>query len=157
MTKPVIAAIQGYCLGGAAELALHADFRIAADDATIAFPEASLGLLPVWGGSQLLPRIVGRGRALDLLLTGRRLSGEEAASIGLVTESVPSERVLTRANTLAAFLATIPILSVRLIKRSVAMSYLPIGEGLQLERDFLAYLVLEERLNDSVASAGVTA
>jgi enoyl-CoA hydratase len=138
--KPVIAAIHGYCLGGATELVLHADFRIAADDAVIAFPEAALGMAPGWGGSQLLPRIVGRAVALDLLLTSRRVSGAEASALGLVTEAVPADRLRQRVAERAEALAKVPPLATRLIKRAVnAASTHSLEDGLLLERDMIAY------------------
>ena len=138
--KPVVAAIHGYCLGGAAELVLHADVRIAAEDAVLGFPEAALGMAPGWGGSQLLPRIVGRAAALDLLLTSRRVSGREAASLGLVNEAVPSAELDQRVAERAEALAAIPPMAVRLIKRAVnASDTLPLAEGMLLERDLIAY------------------
>jgi enoyl-CoA hydratase/carnithine racemase len=138
--KPVVAAIHGYCLGGAAELILHADLRIAAEDAVLGFPEAALGMAPGWGGSQLLPRIVGRAAALDLLLTSRRVSGREAAAIGLVNEAVPRDQFDERIAERAAVLAAVPPLAARLIKRAVnASAAQPIAEGFQLERDLIAY------------------
>ena len=89
-TKPVIAAIQGYCVGGGLELALACDFRVAGEDAVFIMPEVSLGSLPGSGGLQRLPRIVGVGVATDWILTGRRVSAEEAERRGLVTRLVPA-------------------------------------------------------------------
>lgn len=138
--KPVVAAIHGYCLGGAAELALHADFRVAAEDAVIAFPEVDLGMTPGWGGSQLLPRIAGRAVALDLLLTGRRISGVEAARLGVVHQAVPVDRLLPTARDLARSLATKSATVLRLVKRAVtAADHLSIADGIRLERDLTAY------------------
>jgi enoyl-CoA hydratase/carnithine racemase len=147
--KPVIAAIHGYCLGGAAELVLHADFRIAAEDAVLAFPEAMLGMAPGWGGSQLLPRIVGRAVALDLLLTGRRVSGREAAGLGLVNEAVPRDQLDARVAERAAVLAAVPPLAARIVKRAVnASSSSSVAEGFQLERDLIAYRFAASALAD---------
>lgn len=84
-TKPTLAAIHGYCLGGGVELALACDLRIAAPDASFAFPEVGLGLLPGAGGTQRLPRLIGVGPALDLVLTGRRIDAHEALRLGLVS------------------------------------------------------------------------
>jgi enoyl-CoA hydratase len=96
---PVIAAINGYCLGGGCELALACTFRFAADTAQIGQPEITLGAIPGYGGSQRLPRLVGRYRALDLILTGRRVPAAEALAIGLVTRVYPAASL--RAETLA--------------------------------------------------------
>lgn len=148
--KPVIASIHGYCLGGAAELVLHADFRVAAEDAVIAFPEATLGMAPGWGGSSLLPRIVGRAAALDLLLTGRRLSGTEAAALGLVTEAVPHADLDARVVERAEALAKVPPLAVRLVKRAVSASHtMSVAEGMLLERDLIAYRFAANTLAES--------
>jgi len=89
-SKPVIAAINGYCLGGGCELALACTFRFAAETAQIGQPEINLGAIPGYGGSQRLPRLVGRDRALDLILTGRRVPAAEALAIGLVTRVYPA-------------------------------------------------------------------
>ena len=86
--KPVIAAIHGYCMGGGMELALGCDIRFAASDAIFSLPETALGLIPGGGGTQRLPRLVGAGRAMDLLLSGDRLTAAEAKDIGLVTLSL---------------------------------------------------------------------
>lgn len=138
--KPVIAAIHGYCLGGATELVLHADFRFAAEDAVLAFPEAALGMAPGWGGSQLLPRIVGRAVALDLLLTSRRVSGREAAELGLVNAAVPAHQLDQYVTERADALAKVPPLATRLIKRAVnASNTMSIEEGMLLERDLITY------------------
>lgn len=138
--KPVVAAIHGYCLGGAAELVLHADFRIASEDAVIAFPEVDLGMTPGWGGSQLLPRIAGRAVALDLLMTGRRIDGSEAARLGVIHRAVARDELQTAARTLATQLAGKPSTAIRLVKRAVTMSdRLSIADGLRLERDLVAY------------------
>ncbi|MFN8636119.1 MAG: enoyl-CoA hydratase/isomerase family protein [Chloroflexota bacterium] len=149
--KPVIAAIHGYCLGGATELILHADFRVAAEDAVLAFPEAALGMAPGWGGSQLLPRIVGRATALDLLLTSRRVSGREAASLGLVNEAVPRDQLERHVADRASALAQIPPLATRLIKRAVnAAGEVSVAEGFRLERDMIAYRFAANALADGL-------
>ena len=88
MPKPTVAAIHGYCLGSGIEIAIACDIRIAADSATFGMPELGLGLIPAAGGTQLLPRLLGSGRALDLLLSGRRFTAGEALRYGLVTQVV---------------------------------------------------------------------
>jgi len=103
--KPVIAAINGYALGGGCELAMACTIRIAADTAKLGQPEINLGLIPGYAGTQRLARIVGRGRALELLLTGDQIPAHEAHRLGLVNRVVPAADLLAEAKTLAAALA----------------------------------------------------
>ena len=103
--KPVIAAVNGFALGGGCELALACSLRVAADTAVLGQPEIHLGLIPGFGGTQRLPRLVGKGVALDLLLTGRQVAADEALRLGLVTRVVPPGELMTAARTLAAELA----------------------------------------------------
>ncbi|HET8672744.1 MAG TPA: crotonase/enoyl-CoA hydratase family protein [Thermoleophilaceae bacterium] len=107
-TKPTIAAISGWCLAGGLELALWCDLRIAAEGSVLGFPERRWGVPLIDGGTQRLPRIVGLGRALDIILTGRMLQAEEALAMGLVNEIVPAGTHLERALELAAGLASFP-------------------------------------------------
>ncbi len=92
-TKPVIAALHGYCFGVGLELALACDFRIAADDLQLGFPEVTIGMIPGSGGTQRLGRLVGLGRAKDIVMRGRRIGAEEALALGLVTEVVPADEL----------------------------------------------------------------
>lgn len=117
--KVVVAAINGACLGGGNELALACDFRVASTEAQFGQPEITLGLVPGWGGMQRLPRLIGRGRALDLLLTGRTLSAHEAWSMGLVSEVVMTDQLPTRARDFARRFAALPPLAVAAIKERV--------------------------------------
>jgi enoyl-CoA hydratase len=103
--KPVIACIRGFALGGGCELALACTLRIAADDARFGQPEVKLGVIPGYGGSQRLPRLVGRGAALKMLLTGAIIDAQEAFRIGLVDEVVPAAELMQRAETLASEIA----------------------------------------------------
>jgi enoyl-CoA hydratase len=107
-TKPTIAAISGYCLAGGLELALWCDLRIATEGSMLGFPERRWGVPLIDGGTQRLPRIVGLGRALDLILTGRIIGAQEALTIGLLTELVPAGSHLERALALAEGLARFP-------------------------------------------------
>jgi enoyl-CoA hydratase/carnithine racemase len=100
--RPVIAAIRGYCFGGGLDLALACHVRIATPDATFAHPGGSLGIITGWGGTQRLPRLVGRPRALELFLIGRRVAGDEAREWGLVNAIVPSDDLLEAAIRIAA-------------------------------------------------------
>jgi enoyl-CoA hydratase len=107
-SKPTIAAISGFCLAGGLELALWCDLRIASETSTLGYPERRWGVPLIDGGTQRLPRIVGLGRALDLILTGRMVGAAEALSIGLITEVVPPGAHLERALGLAEGLASFP-------------------------------------------------
>jgi enoyl-CoA hydratase len=100
--KPVIAAVNGFALGAGCELALACSIRLAADTARFGQPETKLGLIPGYGGTQRLPRLIGKGRALQILLTGDRIDAYEALRIGLVNEVVPAAQLLPRAEALAA-------------------------------------------------------
>lgn len=117
--KPVIAAINGFALGGGCELAMACTLRIAADSARLGQPEVNLGLLPGYAGTQRLPRLVGKGAALELLLTGRTIKADEALRIGLVNRVVPAADLLAEAKKLATELAGKPPLSMRYIIEAV--------------------------------------
>jgi len=110
---PVIAAIEGYALGGGAEVAMACDIRIAASDARIGFKQITMGIMVGWGGGQRLRALVGRGRALELLLTGDIVTGEEAHHIGIVERVAPSGKALAEAEVLARQVAAQPPLAVR--------------------------------------------
>lgn len=134
MGKPVIAAINGYALGGGCELAMACTLRMAADSATLGQPEVNLGLTPGYGGTQRLPRLVGKGVALDLLLTGRQISAGEALGIGLVNRVVPGPELLAQAKQWAQDLATKAPVAVRLIIEAVNRgSELTLDRGAFLE------------------------
>jgi len=117
--KPVLAAINGFALGGGCELAMACTLRIAADSARLGQPEINLGLLPGFAGTQRLPRLVGKGVALELLLTGRHVTAEEALRIGLVNRVVPASSLLTDARAVATDLATKAPVAVRYILDAV--------------------------------------
>ncbi|GAB3598125.1 enoyl-CoA hydratase/isomerase family protein [Microbacterium tumbae] len=125
-TKPVVAAIQGFCVGGGMELALACDIRIAADDAIFAMPEVTLGSLPGSGGLQRLPQVVGVGVAKEWILTGRRVPAEEARLRGLVTEVVPRAELQDAALRIARDLAAKSALAMRLAK--VALTPDPLAD-----------------------------
>jgi enoyl-CoA hydratase len=133
-SKPTIAAISGWCLAGGLELALWCDLRIAATGSTLGFPERRWGVPLIDGGTQRLPRVVGLGRALDLILTGRMVGADEALAIGLVNELVGAGRHLDRALELAEAIGGFPQ-ETMLADRSAAIAGvdLPLAEGLALE------------------------
>jgi enoyl-CoA hydratase len=126
--KPVIACIRGYALGGGLELAMCCTFRLAADDAKLGLPELKLGVIPGYGGTQRLPRLVGRGMALKMLLTGETIGAAEALRIGLVDEVVPAAELLQRGEALArAIAAQAPL--------AVTAALLMVDEGIDLPLD----------------------
>jgi enoyl-CoA hydratase len=120
LSKPVIAAVNGFALGGGCELAMACTMRIAADTAKFGQPEINLGLIPGYAGSQRLPRLVGRGRALELLLLGHQITAEEAWRIGLVNRVVPAAKLMEEARALAQALAMKAPVAVRYILDAVA-------------------------------------
>lgn len=117
--KPVIAAINGYALGGGCELAMACTLRIAADSARLGQPEINLGLLPGYAGTQRLTRLVGKGRAMEMMLTGAPVPAEEAHRIGLVNRVVPAAELMTEARKLAAQLAAGAPIAIRYIINAV--------------------------------------
>lgn len=117
--KPVIAAVNGFALGGGCELAMACTLRVAADTAKFGQPEVKLGLMPGFAGTQRLPRLIGKGRALDLLLTGRVVDAQEALAIGLVNRVVPAGNLAAEARALAAVLAGLAPSALRSIMEAV--------------------------------------
>jgi enoyl-CoA hydratase len=137
--KPVIASINGFCLGGGLELALACDLRICASSATFALPEVSLGVVPGAGGTQRLPRIIGLGRALAMILTGDRVDAAEALRLGLVGRVVPDADLEAEAHALAARLAGHGQLALECAKAAVYRGFdAGLDAGLALEAEMNA-------------------
>jgi len=133
--KPVIAAVGGYALGGGCELAMMCDMLIAADSAKFGQPEIKLGVIPGAGGTQRLPRAVGKAKAMDLVLTGRMMGAEEAERAGLVSRVVPAAKLLDEAIEAATVIASMSIASVMMAKESVNRAFeSSLNEGLLFER-----------------------
>jgi enoyl-CoA hydratase len=133
-SKPTIAAISGWCLAGGLELALWCDLRIVTLDAKLGFPERRWGVPLIDGGTQRLPRIIGMGRALDMILSGRIVTAQEARDIGLVTEIVDRGRHVERALEYAEGLAAFPQDTMLADRRAALEGFgLPLAEGLALE------------------------
>lgn len=143
--KPVVAAVTGYALGGGCELALCADVRIAADDATLGQPEILLGIIPGAGGTQRLARLVGPAKAKDLIFTGRFVGAEEALAIGLVDRLVPASEVYGAAVEWASRFSRGPAVALRAAKAAVDTG-LEVGldAGLAIERQLFAELFATE-------------
>jgi enoyl-CoA hydratase len=132
--KPVIAAVNGYAFGGGCELALGCHIRLASDNAVMGLPEVGLGIIPGYGGTQRLPRLVGQGRALELILSGRRVKADEAERIGLVNRVVPQAELIAEAEKLAlAILKNGPIALEMALEAVVRGMTLPLPEGLRFE------------------------
>ncbi|MFF0727803.1 enoyl-CoA hydratase/isomerase family protein [Streptomyces sp. NPDC004134] len=143
--KPVVAAVNGYALGGGCELALCADIRIAGEGAKLGQPEILLGLIPGAGGTQRLARLVGPSRAKDMIFTGRMVKAAEALTIGLVDRVVPDAEVYEQAHAWAARLAKGPAMALRAAKESVDHGLeTDLETGLALERSWFAGLFATE-------------
>jgi enoyl-CoA hydratase len=123
LAQPTIAAVNGFALGGGCELALAADIRLASERAVFAQPEVTLGIPPGWGATQRLPRLIGPGLAAELILSGRRVSAEEAWRIGLVNAVYPADQLMTEANRLAATVAAASPRAVRAAKQALAVAF----------------------------------
>ncbi|MEK7286212.1 MAG: enoyl-CoA hydratase-related protein [Nitrospirota bacterium] len=141
MQKPIIAAINRFCLGGGLEVALACHMRIAGDRTRLGLPEVGLGIMPGFGGTQRLPRLVGMGKAMELILTGDLLSAEEAKAIGLVNRVVPEADVLKEAQGLAKKIATKGRPAVSAAMRAIlAESVHHLSSGLSLEAEIFGTL-----------------
>jgi enoyl-CoA hydratase len=132
--KPVIACINGFALGGGCELALACTLRIASSNARLGQPEVKIGIIPGYGGTQRLPRLIGKGAALKLILTGEAIPAAEALRLGLVDEVVAPDQLLPRAEQIAQTIAGMAPLAIRDAIRAVNSGYdLPLSSGLALE------------------------
>jgi len=139
--QPLIAAVHGYVLGSGIEIALCCDMRIASDDARFGLPEVGLGIIPAAGGTQTLPRTVGRARALEMLLTNRWIGAEEAYRIGLVNQVVSRDKLLLTAENMAKKIATYNPRAVRNAKKAVMGGLdVTLTEGLDLEKTLASQL-----------------
>ena len=134
--KPVIAAINGYALGGGLELAMECDIRIAAEHARLGQPEVVIGFMPGGGGTQRLPRFIPRAKAAEILLTGQHIDAQEAYRLGLVNRVVPLDKLMSTAKQYAEAICKNGPLGVRATKEAMIRGYnMTLEEGLQLERD----------------------
>lgn len=145
--KPVIAAVAGYALGGGCELAMMCDLIIAADTAKFGQPEITIGTMPGMGGTQRLPRSVGKAKAMDWCLTGRVIDAHEAERAGLVSRVVPAGRLLEEALAVAELIASFSLPAILRIKESINRAYeSSLAEGLLFERrEFHASFALEDQ------------
>lgn len=151
--KPWIAAVAGYALGGGCELAMMADFILAADSAKFGQPEITLGVTPGMGGSQRLTRAVGKAKAMELCLTGRMMDAAEAEAAGLVARVVPAGELLDEALKVGAKIAAMPPLAAIACKEAVNAAFeTPLAEGLRFERRLFAGLFGTEDQKEGMAA-----
>jgi len=149
--QPLIAAVHGYVLGSGIEIALCCDIRIASEDARFGLPEVGLGIIPAAGGTQTLPRTVGRGKALEMLLTSRWVDAQEAHQIQLVNRVVPREKLLESAKEMAEKIASNDPVAIRSAKQAVVRGLdLPLTEGLRLEKVLASQLRATARYKKAI-------
>lgn len=149
--KPVIAAVNGYAFGGGCELALACHLRLASENAVLGLPEVGLGIIPGYGGTQRLPRLIGHARALELILTGRRVKAEEAERIGLVSRVVPQAQLLDEALKLAqSILKNAPIALAAALESVQRGANLPLDEGLRFESGRFGILAATEDMHEGM-------
>jgi len=151
--KPVIAAINGYCLGGGCELALACDIRLASANARLGQPEINLAIIPGGGGTQRLTRLVGEGKSMELILTGRQVKADEALAIGLVNEVVDADKLMDRAMELANGIAEKSPIALQAAKEAVKTAARSnLREGLDREIDLFALCFASEDKEEGVAA-----
>jgi enoyl-CoA hydratase len=151
--KPVIAAINGFALGGGCELAMACTLRLAADGARLGQPEIALGLIPGYAGTQRLPRLVGRGKAMEMILGGAPISADEAQRIGLVNRVVPAAELMAEARTLAGQLAKNAPIAMRYIINAVTRGVeMPFAEACQYEATLFGLVASTEDMKEGTAA-----
>ena len=153
MGKPVIAAINGFALGGGCELAMACTLRLAADSARLGQPEVALGLIPGYAGTQRLSRLVGKGAAMEMILTGTPISAADAYRIGLVNRVVPAAELMTEARTLAHQLAKGAPVATRYIINAVNKGYeMPFAEACQYEATLFGLVASTDDMKEGTAA-----
>jgi enoyl-CoA hydratase len=149
--KPVIAAVNGFALGGGCELALACHIRIASEKAQLGLPEVTLGIIPGYGGTQRMARLLGKGKALELILTGDRIGAEEAERIGLVNKVVPADQLMTAAEEMGRTIARRGPLAVSAaIEAVMSGSEMPFEEGQVLEATLFGLLASTEDMREGM-------
>ena len=153
LRKPVIAAINGYALGGGLELAMSCDLRIASENAKLGQTELNVGLIPGWGGTQRLPRLVGRGIAKELIFTGKMIDAKTAKQLGLLSAVVPPDRLKSAVKDLANELMTKPPVGLQMTKQLINNSIeMDLTKGLLQEAEAFGVIVSTEDFNEGVAA-----
>ena len=151
--KPVIACINGYALGGGLEMALACDFRIASENVELGQPETNLGLIPGWGGTQRLMRIVGLAKAKQMIMLAERVSAEEAAKIGLINKAVARTKLVEETAALANKLAEGPPVALRLAKEAMNFgTQVPLDVGLKLEANAFGIVLSTKDVMEGVSA-----
>jgi len=155
LSKPVVAAINGYALGGGLELALACDFTLASDHAELGFPEMKLGIIPGWGGTQRLAKIVGVAEAKRLIMLGDRVKAEEALKMGLVDKVVPQNKLKTEAEALAQRLCECPPAALKYAKHAInSGTQGSLEYGLKKETEFFALLFSTKDTKERIEAFG---
>ena len=153
LEKPVIAAINGYALGGGLELAMACDLRIASENAKLGQPEVNVGLIPGWGGTQRLPQFVGKGKAKEMIFTGKRIDAKTAEQLGLVNKVVPLEQLKSTVEKLASELMNKPPIAIELAKQLINSSIeTDLKVGLKNEAEAFGILTSTEDLTEGVTA-----
>jgi len=151
--RPVLCAINGYCLGGGLEVAMACDLRIASSTAQLGQPEVNLGIIPGGGGTQRLPRLVGAGIAKELIYTGKFITAERAAQIGLVNKVVEPDKLMDEAKEMAALIASKPVMAVRAAKESINTGMnMSLTEALEVESYHWSYLCGTKDMKEGVSA-----
>lgn len=149
--KPVIAAINGMCLGGGMELAMSCHIRVAGDGVQLGLPETDLGLIPGWGGTQRLPRIVGPSKAAEMILTGDAITAQEAYRLGLVSKVAPMPDVLKEAEGLARRIASKSVVAIGCAMEAIERGrHLPLAEALGVEVEQWGIILQSEDMKEGV-------
>jgi len=152
-SKPLVAAVAGFCLGGGCELAMICDIIVAAETARFGQPEINLGIMPGAGGTQRLPRAVGKFRAMELILTGRQITAQQAYEWGLANRVVPAEVLLDETRALAREIASKPPVAVRIAKEAILKSLdTPLETGLDHERRLFYLLFSTEDKEEGISA-----
>ncbi len=153
LTKPTIAAIRGYALGAGLELTLACDMRVASEDAQFGFPEVHLGIIPALGGTQRLPRLIGRAKATEMIMTGEPISAAEAYRVELVNQVVSADALLPAAIQIASKLATYGPIALRFAREAISKGLdMTFDQGLHLETDLYAVLQTTEDRAEGIRS-----
>jgi enoyl-CoA hydratase len=151
--KPIVAAVAGYCLGGGCELAMICDIIIGADSAKFGQPEISLGVIPGMGGTQRLPRLIGKSKAMDLILTGRMMDAAEAERCGLLSRIVPADDLLDEAMRVAEKIADLSLPAVMMAKEAVNRALeIGLSEGILFERRLFHAVFATEDQTEGMAA-----